>query len=96
MPIIDYFFDGLIHLNVVVGLIAFGACVAYVVKHRNSFRCLFLWKAFIIGSVTVIYFILALGWHVPREYVRIAWLLQLMIPIALAISLWGANGNHDK
>ena len=83
--------DYLVYVNAALAVIAFLSCIAYIVMHRDSFRVLFIWKAFVTGIVAVLYVLIAFNVFSSEElieYYRVAWTLQLMMPIAMTIALW--------
>ena len=88
----------LIYVNVTLAVLAFLFCVAYIVKHKDTFKVLFIWKAFVTGTVMVLYILIASGYYKPEELIehyRVAWTLQLMIPIAMTIALWNMVSKHE-
>ena len=88
----------LIYVNVTLAVLAFLFCVAYIVKHKDTFKVLFIWKAFVTGAVMVLYILIASGYYKSEELIehyRVAWTLQLMIPIAMTIALWNVVSQHE-
>ena len=88
----------LIYVNVTLAVLSFLFCVAYIVKHKDTFKVLFIWKAFVTGAVMVLYILIASGYYKSEELIehyRVAWTLQLMIPIAMTIALWNVVSKHE-
>ena len=84
----------LAHIDALLAIVATVACIVYIIKHRNSYTRIFIYKAFVTGYVAVLYVFIAFGKFIQGEWFRVAWFWQLMIPVVMVIALWGEGNNN--
>jgi len=85
------------HVNSALAIIVCLACVIYVIKHRNIYTRIFIYKAFVTGYIAVLYTLLIFDKFIPGELFRVAWFWQLLVAIIWVIALWDiGNKNGHK
>jgi len=84
------------HVNAGLAVISTAACIVYIIKHRNNYTRIFIYKAFVTGYVAVLYVLMCFDNFIPGEYFRVAWFWQLIIPIIMVTALWGNGKNGHR